>query len=67
MLTILHGRTSHGNLVTLQESTTTVNYVNNYHWPAFNVADVAISVGAVGLIIDELFFNKDNKKTNAPS
>lgn len=36
-------------------------YIQNYHWPAFNVADVAISIGAVGLIVDELFFNKENK------
>lgn len=34
-------------------------YWQTYHWPAFNVADVAISLGAVGLIIDELFFNKE--------
>ncbi|MEN6487044.1 MAG: signal peptidase II, partial [Syntrophobacteraceae bacterium] len=26
-------------------------YVGSYHWPAFNVADSAISVGAVMLII----------------
>lgn len=37
-------------------------YIQNYHWPAFNVADVAISMGAVGLIVDELFFNTENKK-----
>lgn len=36
-------------------------YIQNYHWPAFNVADVAISMGAIGLIVDELFFNKENK------
>ena len=29
-------------------------YVRNYHWPAFNVADCAITVGAVLLIVDEL-------------
>ncbi|CAG9169111.1 signal peptidase II [Cupriavidus pinatubonensis] len=29
-------------------------YVRNYHWPAFNVADWAITVGAVLLIVDEL-------------
>ncbi|MCW8973761.1 MAG: signal peptidase II [Gammaproteobacteria bacterium] len=29
-------------------------YYNNWHWPAFNVADMAISVGAVMLIIDSL-------------
>jgi signal peptidase II len=33
-------------------------YVNNYHWPAFNVADIAISVGAIGLIVDEILFGK---------
>lgn len=26
-----------------------------YHWPAFNVADIAICAGAVGLVIDEIF------------
>ncbi len=26
-------------------------YVNDWHWPAFNVADSAISVGCVGLIL----------------
>ncbi len=26
-----------------------------YHWPAFNVADSAISLGAVALILDSLF------------
>lgn len=37
-------------------------YVNNYHWPAFNVADVAISVGAIGLIIDEILFGKKREE-----
>jgi len=27
-------------------------YYNQWHWPAFNIADMAISVGAVLLIID---------------
>lgn len=40
-------------------------FIQNYHWPAFNVADVAISMGAVGLIVDELFFNKENKSPPA--
>jgi signal peptidase II len=26
-----------------------------YHWPAFNLADSAITVGAVVLILDSLF------------
>lgn len=29
-------------------------HLRGYHWPAFNVADCAITVGAVLLIVDEL-------------
>ncbi len=36
-------------------------YVGSYHWPAFNVADAAIVVGA-GLLIIESFQNKDEFK-----
>ena len=32
-------------------------YIGNYHWPAFNVADSAISVG-VGIFVIHLLFNK---------
>lgn len=35
-------------------------YIGNYHWPAFNVADAAIVVGAA-LLIFESFQNKDNQ------
>ncbi len=35
-------------------------YVGNYHWPAFNIADSAICVGAVLLIIDS--FRKSAEK-----
>ena len=35
-------------------------YVGTYHWPAFNVADAAIVVGAALLIIDS-FQTKDDK------
>jgi signal peptidase II len=34
-------------------------YVEAYHWPAFNVADSAISVGVVCLIIHFAFERKD--------
>lgn len=30
-----------------------------YHWPAFNVADAAICIGAILLLIDAFFFAKD--------
>ncbi len=33
-------------------------YWKNYHWPAFNVADAAISVGITLFIMCELFRNK---------
>ncbi|WP_296227127.1 signal peptidase II [Ralstonia sp. UBA689] len=29
-------------------------YLRGYHWPAFNVADCGITIGAVLLIVDEL-------------
>ena len=34
-------------------------YYQGWHWPAFNVADSAISVGAVMLVIDTIWFNED--------
>jgi signal peptidase II len=33
-------------------------YYSRWHWPAFNVADSAISSGAVMLIIDALWFDR---------
>lgn len=38
-------------------------HVNNWHWPAFNIADSAISVGAVILIADALFRGEEKPKT----
>ncbi len=37
---------------------------NGYHWPTFNIADCAISIGAVMLIIESLFFHKDEPKSD---
>lgn len=34
-------------------------YVNDYHWPAFNVADSAITVGVVFLVIHFMCEKKD--------
>ena len=34
-------------------------YVENYHWPAFNVADSAITVGVIFLIIHFMFEKQD--------
>lgn len=33
-------------------------YVGNYHWPAFNVADIALTVGA-GCILLSMFLNRN--------
>jgi signal peptidase II len=37
-------------------------YVGSYHWPAFNVADTAIVIGAT-LLISEIFFTKSANET----
>jgi signal peptidase II len=29
-------------------------HVRNWHWPAFNVADSAICIGAILFVVDEL-------------
>ena len=36
-------------------------YVGTYHWPAFNIADSAISIGVVLLLIHGLFLDKEGK------
>jgi len=33
-------------------------YVNNWHWPSFNIADASVSIGAVGLILLFIFKKK---------
>ena len=41
-------------------------YVNNWHWPAFNIADSAIFIGAALLIVDMLKNgDKNEDKTQA--
>ena len=37
-------------------------YVGSYHWPAFNVADSAITVGVVLLLIDSLIVSRQQPK-----
>lgn len=37
-------------------------YFKSYHWPAFNLADSAIFVGIVILILDEFYLTKNRKK-----
>lgn len=37
-------------------------HVAGYHWPAFNLADSAITVGAVFLVVDSLFASRVSSK-----
>ena len=39
-------------------------HLAGYHWPAFNLADTGITVGAVILIIDSLFMKPEKPKNN---
>lgn len=39
-------------------------HVSGYHWPAFNVADSAITVGAAILILETLFCGSEEIKTD---
>lgn len=36
-------------------------YWQTWHWPAFNVADIAICLGAAGLVLDELLNVKNRR------
>jgi signal peptidase II len=40
-------------------------YVGTFHWPAFNVADSAISVGVTLLLVRFLFFKKEEGEEKA--
>jgi len=41
-------------------------HIGAYHWPAFNLADSAITVGAVVLVVDSLFHGRDSTKSEGP-
>ena len=40
-------------------------YIGDYHWPAFNIADAGITVGAVILVLDSLFRGPEQNKTGS--
>ena len=41
-------------------------HVAGYYWPAFNIADAAITVGAVLLVVDQLFKKPTSDNTVKP-
>ena len=42
-------------------------YYESWYWPTFNIADSAITIGAVILIIDSLFEGKQNTHNSDPT
>ncbi|OGT79107.1 MAG: signal peptidase II [Gammaproteobacteria bacterium RIFCSPLOWO2_02_FULL_61_13] len=42
-------------------------YVGHWHWPAFNIADASISVGAVMLVVDALWLEPRRSRGTLPS
>lgn len=39
-------------------------YIGAYHWPAFNIADIGITLGVAVLIVNEVFRARDNVSTS---
>ena len=39
-------------------------YYQNWHWPAFNVADSAITVGAILIALDAIGIGKSSQDTS---
>jgi len=42
-------------------------HLGDYYWPAFNIADSTIFIGAAMLIIDSLFLHDHNKRNESDS
>ena len=40
-------------------------YIGDFHWPAFNVADTGITIGAVILVLETLFVGSETDKKDA--
>ncbi len=59
-----------GNLVDRLRFGAVVDFLDvhaaGYHWPAFNVADAAITVGVGVLLIDSLIAGRDERKIEPP-
>ncbi|AWB68541.1 lipoprotein signal peptidase [Saccharobesus litoralis] len=57
----LYDRISYGYVVDFLDF-----YYQNWHWPAFNVADMGIVVGA-GLVLLDSFINQEDEQKSNPS
>ena len=59
-----------GNLIDRLRFGAVVDYLDvhvaGYHWPAFNVADAAITVGVGILLIDSLITGREERKVDPP-
>ena len=42
-------------------------YVGNFHWPAFNVADVGITIGVIVLVLESFFVGSETEKNDDDS
>ena len=40
---------------------------HQHHWPAFNLADIGISVGVFLLLLDMIFWSKESDRASRPS
>ena len=59
-----------GNLIDRSRLGYVVDFIDlhwgRYHWPAFNVADIGITVGVALLILDMLFWSKEEESAPRP-
>ena len=39
-------------------------YIGDYHWPAFNIADSAITIGAMFLVVDSIALTRQKEISN---
>lgn len=39
-------------------------HINDFHWFIFNIADIFITIGVIGLIFDEIFYNINKNEKN---
>lgn len=40
-------------------------YIGDFHWPAFNVADIGITIGVIILVLESFLVNSETEKKDA--